>query len=67
MDPDPNARQANLPEVAVNFDDSAWEKDNVRSDTGPLEGGENAVFRGHVTVSEQDLAVGNRQAEFRHD
>jgi beta-galactosidase len=53
----PDARQTNLPGVAVNFDDSAWEKGNVSSDTGPLEGGENAVFRGHVTVSEQDLAL----------
>jgi beta-galactosidase len=41
----------------VNFDDSAWENDNVSSDSGPLVEGENAVFRGHVTVSEQDLAV----------
>jgi beta-galactosidase len=55
----PDARQANLPGVAANFDDSAWETDNVSSDTGPLEGGENAVFRGHVTVSEQDLASEN--------
>ena len=53
----PNARLTNLPEVAVNFNDSAWEKDDVRSDTGPLVEGENGVFRGHVTVSEQDLAV----------
>ena len=55
----PDARQANLPGVAVNFDDSAWETDNVSADTGPLTGGENAVFRGHVTVSEQDLASEN--------
>jgi beta-galactosidase len=52
-----NARQANLPEVATNFDDSSWEKGNVRSDSGPLVEGEHGVFRGHVTVSEQDLAV----------
>ncbi|MFZ1073609.1 MAG: beta-galactosidase GalA [Verrucomicrobiia bacterium] len=52
-----NARLTDLPEVAVNFDDSAWENDNVSSDSGPLVEGENAVFRGHVTVSEQDLAV----------
>jgi beta-galactosidase len=55
----PDARQTNLPGVAVNFDDSAWEKGNVSSDTGPLAGGENAVFRGHVTVLEQDLASEN--------
>jgi beta-galactosidase len=55
----PDARQANLPGVAVNFDDSAWETDNVSADTGPLTEGENAVFRGHVTVSEQDLASEN--------
>ncbi len=52
-----NARLANLPEVAANFDDSAWEKCNVGSDSGPLVEGENGVFRSHVTVSEQDLAV----------
>jgi beta-galactosidase len=55
----PNARLTNLPEVAVNFNDSAWEKDDVNSDTGPLTEGENAIFRGHVTVSEQDLASEN--------
>ena len=53
----PNARLTNLPAVAVNFDDSAWEKDNVSSDTGPLVEGEHGVFRSRVTVSEQDLAV----------
>jgi beta-galactosidase len=52
-----NPRLAGLPEVATNFDDSAWEKYNVRSDSGPLGEGENGVFRGHVTVSEQDLAA----------
>jgi len=53
----PNARLTDLPEVTANFNDSAWEKGNVRSDSGPLAGGENGVFRGRVTVSEQDLAV----------
>ena len=53
----PNARLTDLPQVAANFNDSAWEKGNVRSDSGPLVEGENGVFRGHVTVSEQDLAA----------
>ena len=53
----PNARLVKLPEVATDFDDSAWEKDNVRSDSGPLAEGQNGVFRSHVTVSAQDLAM----------
>jgi beta-galactosidase len=53
----PNARLKDRPEVAANFDDSAWEKDNVSLDNGPLAGGEDGAFRSHVTVSEQDLAA----------
>jgi beta-galactosidase len=53
----PNARLTNLSEVATSFNDSAWEKDDVRSDSGPLVEGEHGAFRGHVIVSEQDLAV----------
>jgi beta-galactosidase len=60
----PNARQAALPEVAANFDDSAWEKDNVNSDTGPLVGGEDGAFRSRVTVSEQDLAAETVKVSF---
>ena len=60
----PNARLTNLTEVAVNFDDSAWAKDDVRSDSGPLVEGEHGVFRGHVTVSEQDLAAENVMLSF---
>jgi beta-galactosidase len=52
-----NARKTGLPEVAANFDDSAWENHDASSDSGPLAGGENGVFRAHVAVSEQDLAV----------
>jgi beta-galactosidase len=52
-----NPRLTNLPEVAVDFDEAAWEKCNVSSDSGPLAGGENGVFRSHVTVSENDLAA----------
>jgi beta-galactosidase len=49
--------QPNLPEVAPDFNDSAWEQCDVSSETGPLNTNENAVFRGHVTVSEQDLVA----------
>jgi beta-galactosidase len=59
-----NARRTDLSEVAANFDGSAWEKDNVRSDSGPLVEGENGVFRGHVIVTEQDLAVENIRLSF---
>ena len=60
----PNARLKDRPEVAANFDDSAWEKDSVRSDSGPLVAGENGVFRGHVIVSEPDLAMETVELSF---
>jgi len=51
-----DAHRADLPELGTNFDDSAWAKDNVDAESGPLEPGQNGVFRGRVTVTGQDLA-----------
>ncbi len=48
----------NLPETTVSFDDSAWAKANVESAPGPLTNGQHAVFRGHVNVTEKELAAG---------
>jgi beta-galactosidase len=53
----PDARTNNLPEVAVDFDDSGWKACEVQSNAGQLRSRENAVFRSHVTVTEDDLAV----------
>jgi beta-galactosidase len=46
----------NLPEVAVDFDDSRWAKADVKSDSGPLGMEEKAVFRTRFSVSARDLA-----------
>ena len=48
----------NLPETTASFDDSAWAKANVESAPGPLTNGQHAVFRGHVNVTEKELAAG---------
>ena len=47
----------NRPEVAEHFDDSQWQKVNVRADEGPLRPGEMAVFRMPVRLTAADLAV----------
>jgi beta-galactosidase len=47
----------NLPEAAASFDDSAWSKIQVTTESGPLGPGERAVFRRKVGVSAQDLAA----------
>ncbi len=59
-----NPRQADLPEVTANFDDSAWKNCDVLAESGPLNEGENGVFRGHVNVSEPDLAVEKVMLDF---
>ncbi|MBN1610082.1 MAG: DUF4982 domain-containing protein, partial [Polyangiaceae bacterium] len=51
-----NPYAANLPEVAVGFDDSRWAKADVNSDSGPLGMEERAVFRTRFGVSAKDLA-----------
>lgn len=50
-----DARRTELSELGEKFDDSAWDDDNVNVDGGPLQPGQSAVFRGRVTVTEQDL------------
>jgi beta-galactosidase len=47
------------PEVQEKFDDSQWDKADVRSDQGPLTPGESAVFRTRFTASSGDLASGS--------
>jgi beta-galactosidase len=48
---------ANLPEEGVQFDDSGWDKADVRAESGPLRLGERAVFRTRFAVSAEDLAA----------
>ena len=47
----------NLPEEGVPFDDSSWDKTDVRAESGPLGLRERAVFRTRFTVAAQDLAA----------
>lgn len=49
--------KADLPEMAVQFDDSGWQKADVRTATGPLEERDKAAFRARFSVTEQDLAA----------
>jgi len=53
----PNVYNQRLPEVRPDFDDSTWDAANVRSDSGPLNADEQAVFRTKIQVSESDLAA----------
>jgi beta-galactosidase len=46
-----------LPELAAQFDDAQWEKADVKAESGPLLPSEKAVFRGHFTVTAQNLAA----------
>ncbi len=48
---------ADLPEVAVQFDDSAWDKVDVNAESGPLAATERGVFRARFTVSAQELTA----------
>jgi beta-galactosidase len=47
----------NPPEVASQFDDSAWPLCNVRAGSGSLLDREHAVFRGRFQVNEEDLTA----------
>lgn len=49
--------KANLPEAAVAFDDSTWDKHSIQSETGPLQAGEKAMFRTRFTVTAAELAA----------
>jgi len=53
----PDARRKDLAEIAADFDDSAWAKHNIHSETGPLTWDEHGIFRSTATVSESDLAA----------
>ena len=46
-----------LPEAAATVADSAWDKADVTSESGPLVLRQKGIFRGHFTVSAQDLAA----------
>ncbi len=54
----------NLPETAEAFDDAGWEKANVNSDSGPLQGEAKAVFRARVNLTEDDLKALSIQLHF---
>jgi len=58
------ANLKDLREVAENFDDSNWQKVNVRTDEGPLREDEIAVFRTRVPLTAEDLAVDRADLNF---
>ncbi|MEY4916290.1 MAG: hypothetical protein RL616_203, partial [Verrucomicrobiota bacterium] len=64
----PAKRGALAPEYANDFDDSTWNtiKPKTDGDTGemPLKDGETAIYRAHVTLSEDDLKNPNVQIRF---
>jgi beta-galactosidase len=53
----PKANDSKLAELKADFDDSAWAAANLKSETGPLEERDQAVFRAKIQVSEQDLTA----------
>jgi beta-galactosidase len=51
-----NVYANSFPEAAEVYDESDWQKANVNSDSGPLEGEDKAMFRGHIYLTAEDLA-----------
>jgi len=49
------ARGAMAPELAANFDDSAWQKTSSEGEGAQLEEGQTAIFRQHLKLSADDL------------
>jgi beta-galactosidase len=59
----PNVDGGRLPELRMDYDDSAWAAVDVRGDNGPLGEQENGVFRTKINVTAEDLA--ERAVELR--
>ena len=59
-----DATATNLPETAEQFDDSGWQKADVHSASGPLQGEAKAAFRAHVNVTAEDLAADSVELDF---
>ncbi|HZI33908.1 MAG TPA: DUF4982 domain-containing protein, partial [Candidatus Binatia bacterium] len=52
------------PEIAEQFDDSQWQKVNVRASDGPLQSDEVAVFRTRVSLTAEDLDAARANLNF---
>ncbi|HLZ52920.1 MAG TPA: DUF4982 domain-containing protein [Verrucomicrobiae bacterium] len=50
-----NVYASDLPEFKTDYDDSSWAKADPQSASGPLDGRAQAVFRGKIQVTEQQL------------
>ncbi len=50
-----NVYASDLPEFKIDYDDSSWAKADPQSASGPLDGRAQAVFRGKIQVTEQQL------------
>jgi beta-galactosidase len=59
-----DATPTNLPETAEQFDDSGWQKADVHSASGPLQGETKAAFRAHINVTAEDLAAVSVELNF---
>jgi beta-galactosidase len=52
-----NVYAKEFPEAAEVFDDSSWEKADVNSQSGPLDGQQNAMFRARIYLSPEELTT----------
>jgi hypothetical protein len=52
-----NANDSKRAELQPDFDDSAWEKADPQSDTGPLNEHEQAIFRTKIQMTADDLTA----------
>jgi beta-galactosidase len=59
-----DAHASKLAETGERFDDSNWQNDDVTAGDGPLQEHENGVFRTHLHVAAEDLAVHSIQLKF---
>jgi beta-galactosidase len=53
----PNVYVKEFPEAAEGFDDSSWQRADVNSQSGPLEGQQNAMYRAKFYSSPEELAA----------
>lgn len=53
----PNVYAKEFPEAAEIFDDSSWHAADVNSQSGPLDGQQNAMFRTRVYLSPEEFAT----------
>lgn len=53
-----------LPQVSTNYDDTQWQKVDVRRESGTLQEGNIAVYRTYVTIQPEDLETEHHALNF---